>query len=69
MSSINKPHTKHPHVYAIVRVDHPVDEEYPTNCITVVKVFSSEEAAGAEVTRLNQMNGERERPIWFASRD
>jgi hypothetical protein len=50
------PHSKYPHVYPIVRIDTPIGQSDPTSSITVVKVLTSQVAAEAEVSRLNQIN-------------
>ena len=65
----DRPHSKYPHVYPIVRINTPVDESHPTNTITVVKVLTSQAAADAEVSRLNQVNaGKRCMYFWCTSR-
>ena len=53
------PHSKYQHVYPIVRIDTPIDQTDPTSRITVVKVLTSQVAAEAEVSRLNQVNAEK----------
>jgi hypothetical protein len=53
------PHSKHPHVYPIVQIDTPIDQTDPTSRITVVKVLTSQVAAEAEVSRLNQINADK----------
>ena len=53
------PHSKHPHVYPIVRIDTPIDQTDPTSGITVVKVLTSQVAAESEVSRLNQINADK----------
>ena len=50
------PHSRFRHLYAIVRIDLPVDGENPENNISVVKAFASKLAAAREVTRLNNLN-------------
>jgi len=52
----NKPHSKYEHVYPIVRIHISFDQIYPTNILAVIKVLTSEDAAEAEVSRLNQVN-------------
>jgi hypothetical protein len=52
MADSLRPHSKFPHVFAIVRIDLPIDEKFPTNSISVVKVLSSEVAAESELSRL-----------------
>ena len=65
----DRPHFKYPHVYPIVRIDTPIDQSRPTNAITVVKVLTSQVAAEAEVSRLNQVNaGKRCTYFWCTSR-
>ena len=51
-----KPHSKYPHVYAIVRFDLPVSQDNPKNSIYVVKVLSSKVLAEEEVSRLMEIN-------------
>ena len=55
-----KPHSRFPHIYAIVRIDLPVNPKNPENNIAVVKVFSSQPDAEAEARRLNEINKEKE---------
>ena len=46
------------HVFAVVRYDAFQDASVlPQNRITVTKIVSNEEAARAEVDRLNRLNG------------
>jgi hypothetical protein len=47
------PHSRHPHVYAIVRFDPEMSLE---NCATVVKVVFSRQLAEQEAARLNELN-------------
>jgi hypothetical protein len=54
------PHSKFRHLYAIVRIDLPVNADSPENSIAVVKVFSSKLAAEQEVSRLNRLNSGKE---------
>jgi hypothetical protein len=56
----DKLHSRFPHVYAIVRIDLPVNPKNPENNIAVVKVFSSQPDAEAEARRLNEVNKEKE---------
>jgi hypothetical protein len=42
-----------------VRRDRPIDQADPTSRITVVKVLTSQVAAEAEVSRLNQINADK----------
>ena len=65
----DRPHSKHAHVYPIVRIDTPFDEEYPTNTASVVKVLLSQDAAEVEAARLNQVNaGKRCQYFYCTSR-
>jgi len=65
----DRPHSKYPHVYPIVRINTPIDQPHPTNTITVVKVLTSQGAADAEVSRLNQINaGKSCTYFWCTSR-
>ena len=65
----DRPHSKYPHVYPIVRIDTPIGESDPTNKITVVKVLTSQGGADAEVSRLNQINaGKSCKYFWCTSR-
>ena len=54
------PHSKSRHLYAVVRIDVPVNAENPENSIAVVKVFSSKIAAEREVSRLSELNAGKE---------
>ena len=55
----DQPHSQFRHVYAIVRIDTPFDQTYPTNTVAVVKVLMSQAAAEIEVSRLNQINANK----------
>jgi hypothetical protein len=52
----DRPHSKYPHVYPIVRIDTPIDQTDPRQKIAVVKVLISQSDAEAEVSRLSQVN-------------
>ena len=54
--STEKPHSKFAHLYALVRLDVPVDSTEPTNSFSVVKVYSSKLLAEKEARRLRQLN-------------
>ena len=54
--SVDTPHTKFLHLFAVVRCEFPVNSEYPANSVSVVKVFSSQEAADQEASRPNHVN-------------
>lgn len=63
------PHSKFPHLYAVVRMDFPVDTEYPENSIAVVKAFSSKLDADKEVDRLNKLRaGKKSRYVMITTR-
>jgi hypothetical protein len=47
------------HVYAVVRIDLPVNTECPENSFSVVKVFTSKDAAERDAARLNSVNAGR----------
>lgn len=53
------PNSRFRHVYAIVRIDSPVDQDHPENSVSVVKVLSSADAADAEAMRLNKLNTDK----------
>jgi len=53
IDSMDKPHSKYPHVYAIVRFDSYLSGE---NGATVVKVFPSKEMAENEASRLREVD-------------
>jgi hypothetical protein len=54
--SVDQPHSEYQHLYAIARFDLSIGSQSPTNSVSVVKVYSSEEAADQEASRLNQIN-------------
>jgi len=53
-AALEAPHSKHPHVYAIVRFDHDIGT--PEDAATVVEVFPSREIAEQEAERLRKVN-------------
>jgi len=55
--TLKTPHSKYPHVYAIVRLDSQVSLE---SCATVVKVLSSRDLAEQEAARFRQINKGKE---------
>jgi hypothetical protein len=59
MTDTEKPHLKFQHVYAVVRIDLPVNESNPANSVAVVKVLFSKSAAEEEVSRLSKINEEK----------
>jgi hypothetical protein len=56
LASIDKPHSKFPHVYAVARIDTLLRQSNPENCISVVKVFAARALAEKEVSRLRELN-------------
>jgi hypothetical protein len=56
MEDVDKPHSKFQHVYAVLRIDFPVNQENPENNIAVVKVLYSRKLAEQEVSRLSETN-------------
>ncbi len=59
MTMTDKPHSRHDHVYALVRIELPVDPLAPENSLAVVKVLWSQELAQQEATRLNHINKDK----------
>jgi len=57
MSKTDKPHSTFQHVYAVVRIDVPVNQSDPGNSVAVVKVLFTKVAAEQEVSRLHKVNG------------
>ena len=53
------PHSKFTHLYAVVRIDFPVDCEHPENSFAIVKAFSSKLDANREADRLNNVNASK----------
>jgi len=53
---MDKPHSKYPHVYAVVRFDFPVSQSNPENTAAVVKVLPSRILAEKEASRLREVN-------------
>ena len=45
----DRPHFRYKHVFPIVRIDIPFDQDYPTNTLTVVRVLAAQPQAEAEV--------------------
>ena len=56
---MNQQNARNDHLYAVVRVDHPVDPASVEPRVTLTKAFWDEEEAEAEVRRLNELNGEK----------
>jgi hypothetical protein len=56
LASINKPHSKFQHGYAVVRIDLPLHGDMPENSISVLKVFMSEGQADKEMSLLQNVN-------------
>jgi len=63
---MNKTHSKHMHVYAVVSFDFPVNPEHPENTTSIVKVFSSQQSAKQEVRRWSKVNAVKRCPyhVW-----
>jgi hypothetical protein len=59
LTATETPHSKYPHVHAIVRIDLPVSEDNPENSVSVVKVHASKVEAEKEVTRLRDLNRDK----------
>ena len=59
MTNIDKPHSRHLHLYAILRFDFPIDQEHPENTTAVVKILSSKNVAEQEAHRLRQVNRDK----------
>jgi hypothetical protein len=55
--TVDKPHAKYPHVYAIVRIDSSKGLE---NYATVVKVMAARDQAEQEAARLRSVNEDKE---------
>jgi len=56
MTITDQKHSKYRHVYAVVRIDLPVNLAQPKSSFQVLKVFASKEAAEHETERLNTIN-------------
>ncbi len=54
--SIDKPHSKYLHMFAVVRYDLPISPNHPQNSISVVKTFSTRALAEEEADRLRAAN-------------
>jgi len=50
---MNRRNKKYSQGFAVVRVDTPVDQAYPENSISVLKIFATKETANAERDRLS----------------
>ena len=59
MMATDTPNSKTIHLYAIVRIDFPFNQDYPSNSIAVVKIFSSRKSAEQEVSRLKKVNEDK----------
>ena len=55
---MDSPHSRHRHLFAIVRFDLPIDAENAVNSVSVVKVFPEKETAESEARRLRMINGD-----------
>ena len=56
MADTETKNSKFQHLYAVVRIDLPVNLDNPENSIAVVKVHSAKEHADSEASRLNALN-------------
>jgi hypothetical protein len=56
LGGTEKPHSKFQHVYAVVRIDSPLNQSNPENGVAVVKVLASKVKAEKEVSRLHELN-------------
>lgn len=52
-------HSRHEHVFVILRIDMPVDGSHPENSLSVPKIFRDQRVAEEEAARLNELNGEK----------
>jgi hypothetical protein len=55
---MDSPHSRYPHVFAVVRFDLPFDAQNVCDSVSVVKVFAQIEQAETEATRLRAINDE-----------
>ena len=53
------PHSKSLHLFAIVRIDKPIDMDNPENNLAVVKTFTTKLLAEQEAVRLNEVNRDK----------
>jgi hypothetical protein len=56
---MDSPHSRYPHVFAVVRFDLQIDAHNACDSISVVKVFASVEQAELEATRLRKINDDK----------
>lgn len=56
MRKTDRPHSRFKHVYAVVRIDLPVNQVTPEDSVAVVKIMCSQGAAQQEVVRLSEVN-------------
>lgn len=73
--TIGQPHARYPHVYVVVRIDGSSDDRSDLDAdverLTATSVFTTEEAASADVERLNasaERRGIRSRYVMLMSR-
>ena len=59
LTATEAPHSKYPHVYAILRFDLPVSEGNPESSVSVVKAYASKVDAEKEVSRLRDVNRDK----------
>jgi len=55
-----KKHSKYRHVYAVARIEFPVNLKEPEKSFSVLKVFTSQEAAEQDAERLNTVNADKD---------
>jgi hypothetical protein len=57
----NTPHSKHPHLYVVIRIDshEGLDDAFDEDRLAVTNVFESEEAAASDAARLNELAAKR----------
>jgi hypothetical protein len=55
----NTPNTRFPHLWIVLRIDQYPGTPWDQDAVTVTSVFTSEEAALADVDRLNALTAER----------
>jgi hypothetical protein len=71
--SVNRPHSRYPHVFGVLRIDAFEDDDAPVDeqRLMLPSVFTTEEAAERDAARLNalaEQQGTRARYITLLSR-
>ena len=59
ISRYPQPNRRYAHLYPVVRIDTPVNNERPENSVTAVKTYESEEQADVEAKRLNVLKADK----------